>query len=151
METKTHAKIQKLFRHNIFRVEFPPQSILTEDLFSEKTWQMLGLTKGPACYRRCCCGGSRRGYYRHCGGRPLAGAVCSNRRCGRCGFRSAGKPADGKNQGSWSETRGIQDHGRSQSESAVHVHPAGPGTALLLSGHQLGPRPQRAIRTHRPT
>ncbi len=46
VEKKTHEKIRKLFKHNIFHVEFPPHSILTQDLFSQKTWQMLGLTKG---------------------------------------------------------------------------------------------------------
>jgi hypothetical protein len=44
-EKKTHEQIKKLFKHNIFHVDFPPHSILMEDLFSEKTWRVLGLTK----------------------------------------------------------------------------------------------------------
>ncbi|MBF0204630.1 MAG: GTPase/DUF3482 domain-containing protein, partial [Desulfamplus sp.] len=44
MERLTHQKIRKLFRHNIFNCELPSNSILHEDLFSEKTWQFLGLS-----------------------------------------------------------------------------------------------------------
>lgn len=44
IEKKAHHKIRKLFKHNIFNYELPPQSILHEDLFAEKTWQVLGLT-----------------------------------------------------------------------------------------------------------
>ncbi len=45
IETNTHLKIRKLYKHNIFNCSFPVQSILHEHLFSEKTWQFLGLTK----------------------------------------------------------------------------------------------------------
>lgn len=45
LERTAHAAIRRLFRHNIFRLELPPHSILAEDLFSEKTWEFLGLGK----------------------------------------------------------------------------------------------------------
>ncbi|PIE69113.1 MAG: hypothetical protein CSA21_04180 [Deltaproteobacteria bacterium] len=45
-EQQTHARIRRLYRHNLFRVELPPHSILEEDLFSERTWQFLGLSQG---------------------------------------------------------------------------------------------------------
>jgi hypothetical protein len=41
-----HAKIKKLFKHNIFAVDLPPASIVNEGLFSDRTWQVLGLTPG---------------------------------------------------------------------------------------------------------
>ncbi|MCF6186686.1 MAG: GTPase/DUF3482 domain-containing protein [Desulfobulbaceae bacterium] len=44
-ENSTHRRIRKLFKHNIFTPELPPQSILRQDLFSEKTWQFLGLNQ----------------------------------------------------------------------------------------------------------
>ncbi|MGE0087213.1 MAG: GTPase/DUF3482 domain-containing protein [Desulfococcaceae bacterium] len=46
MEKTAHQRIRKLFRHNIFNCELPAHSILHEDLFNEKTWQFLGLTRG---------------------------------------------------------------------------------------------------------
>lgn len=46
MESLTHKKVKKLFRHNIFNCELPSNSILNETLFSEKTWQFLGLSPG---------------------------------------------------------------------------------------------------------
>jgi len=44
LEKRTHQKIKRLYRHNIFSCELPPNSILHEDLFGEKTWQFLGLS-----------------------------------------------------------------------------------------------------------
>ncbi|WP_373501274.1 GTPase/DUF3482 domain-containing protein [Desulfococcus sp.] len=44
MEQEAHRKIRRLFKHNIFSVDLPPQSILHEELFNERTWQLLGLT-----------------------------------------------------------------------------------------------------------
>jgi len=44
IEKSAHQKIRKLFKHNLFNYDLPPYSILHEDLFSEKTWQLLGLT-----------------------------------------------------------------------------------------------------------
>ena len=45
LEREAHSAIRRLFRHNIFNLELPPQSILAEDLFSERTWEFLGLGK----------------------------------------------------------------------------------------------------------
>ncbi len=42
-ELKCQKQMRTLYRHNIFNVELPPQSILNNDLFSEKTWDFLGL------------------------------------------------------------------------------------------------------------
>ena len=44
-ERHSHKQIKQLFKHNIFNYELPPHSLLHEDLFNEKTWQLLGLTK----------------------------------------------------------------------------------------------------------
>jgi hypothetical protein len=43
-ERRGHEAIRRLFKHNIFNLELPPQSILAEDLFSKRTWEFLGLT-----------------------------------------------------------------------------------------------------------
>jgi GTP-binding protein EngB required for normal cell division len=43
-ERTAHQQIRKLFKHNIFNLQLPGQSILQQDLFSAKTWQFLGLT-----------------------------------------------------------------------------------------------------------
>jgi Domain of unknown function (DUF3482)/50S ribosome-binding GTPase len=45
-EQAAHRRIRALFKHNIFNYELPPHSILREDLFSEKTWHLLGLSAG---------------------------------------------------------------------------------------------------------
>ncbi len=45
MEKKAHGRIRELFKHNIFNYDLPPCSILNEDLFNSKTWQLLGLSK----------------------------------------------------------------------------------------------------------
>ncbi len=44
-EQKAHKRIRGLFKHNIFNYQLPPHSLLHEDLFDERTWQLLGLTK----------------------------------------------------------------------------------------------------------
>ena len=44
IEKSAHRKIRKNFKHNIFNYDLPPHSILHEDLFDKKTWQVLGLT-----------------------------------------------------------------------------------------------------------
>ncbi len=46
IEQKIHSKIRKLYKHNIFNYDLPAQSILNEDLFASRTWQLLGLTPG---------------------------------------------------------------------------------------------------------
>jgi hypothetical protein len=45
-EKAAHRQIRSLFKHNIFNYDLPPCSILHEDLFNEKTWRFLGLSKG---------------------------------------------------------------------------------------------------------
>jgi len=42
-EHTAHERIRKLFKHNIFNCDLPIHSILNEDLFNKKTWQLLGL------------------------------------------------------------------------------------------------------------
>ena len=44
-EQQTYSAIRKLFKHNIFNVQLPDQSILQDDLFSSRTWAFLGLSK----------------------------------------------------------------------------------------------------------
>ncbi|MEA1969274.1 MAG: GTPase/DUF3482 domain-containing protein [Thermodesulfobacteriota bacterium] len=44
IEKDTFFKLKRLFKHNIFNCELPENSILNEELFNEKTWQLLGLT-----------------------------------------------------------------------------------------------------------
>jgi hypothetical protein len=44
IEKNAHQKIRRHFKHNVFNYDLPPYSILHEDLFSKKTWQVLGLT-----------------------------------------------------------------------------------------------------------
>ncbi|MDA3896960.1 MAG: GTPase/DUF3482 domain-containing protein [Desulfobacteraceae bacterium] len=42
-EKSAHKNIRKRFKHNIFNYELPPHSIVHEDLFSKKSWRILGL------------------------------------------------------------------------------------------------------------
>jgi GTPase len=44
-ERRTQKAIRSLFKHNIFNLDLPPQSILQEDLFSRRTWEFLGLSE----------------------------------------------------------------------------------------------------------
>jgi GTPase Era involved in 16S rRNA processing len=44
-ESKAQQQIRRLFKHNIFHYDLPPQSIIHENLFSKKTWELLGLNK----------------------------------------------------------------------------------------------------------
>lgn len=43
LENRTHDRIRQLYKHNIFQLALPPHSIVHEDLFSTRTWQVLGL------------------------------------------------------------------------------------------------------------
>ena len=45
IEEASHQNIRKLFKHNIFNIDIPPHSILQDDLFTERNWQVLGLSK----------------------------------------------------------------------------------------------------------
>jgi len=44
IEKSAHDEIRRLFKHNIFNIDLSAASVLHTDLFSEKTWQLLGLT-----------------------------------------------------------------------------------------------------------
>lgn len=44
-ETRAHQRIRALYKHNIFNYQLPPHSLVHADLFDERTWQLLGLTK----------------------------------------------------------------------------------------------------------
>jgi hypothetical protein len=45
MEKKAHRQMRSLYKHNIFNYELPSQSLVHQDLFDERTWQLLGLTR----------------------------------------------------------------------------------------------------------
>jgi len=45
LEERGQDEVRRLFKHNIFNLALPEQSILREDLFTEKTWQLLGLNR----------------------------------------------------------------------------------------------------------
>ncbi len=44
-EKEAHNRIRALYKHNIFNVVLPEESLLHHDLFSEKTWELFGLSK----------------------------------------------------------------------------------------------------------
>ena len=44
-EKSAHGQIRAQFNHNLYDYRLPPYSILHEEIFSEKTWQFLGLSK----------------------------------------------------------------------------------------------------------
>jgi len=44
-EQKAHERIRALYKHHIFHYTLPPQSLLNEELFSERTWHLLGLSQ----------------------------------------------------------------------------------------------------------
>ena len=43
-EGRAREAIRRLYKHNIFKLELPPHSVLAEDLFSRRTWEFLGLS-----------------------------------------------------------------------------------------------------------
>jgi len=45
LENSAQSKIRILYRHRQFRPSLPEQSILREDLFTERSWQLLGLSR----------------------------------------------------------------------------------------------------------
>jgi hypothetical protein len=45
LEKQAHDQIRGLFRHRRFDYRLPPRSILNEEIFSERSWQLLGLSK----------------------------------------------------------------------------------------------------------
>jgi hypothetical protein len=45
IETAMFKNIRALFRHRVYEVSLPEYSVLQHDLFSRKTWELLGLTR----------------------------------------------------------------------------------------------------------
>ncbi len=45
MEARAHEKIRALYRHNVYNCRLPEPAILHQDLFSQETWEFLGLSK----------------------------------------------------------------------------------------------------------
>ena len=45
MERQAHERIRRIYRHRVFQVRIPEQSVLGEDLFTSRTWQVLGLKR----------------------------------------------------------------------------------------------------------
>ena len=44
LENTAHERIRALYKHNLFRYTLPESSLLNEELFSERTWELLGLS-----------------------------------------------------------------------------------------------------------
>jgi len=61
MEKKTHQEIRKLFKHNIFNVDLPEESILKNSISDKSTWQLLGLNKKQIVGAAAAIGGSAGG------------------------------------------------------------------------------------------
>jgi GTP-binding protein EngB required for normal cell division len=45
LEKTAHDQIRAQFHHNLYDYKLPPYSVLHEEIFSEKTWEFLGLSK----------------------------------------------------------------------------------------------------------
>ena len=45
LEKAAHGEIRAQFHHNLYDYKLPPYSVLHEEIFSEKSWQFLGLSK----------------------------------------------------------------------------------------------------------
>ena len=45
MEKQMFSRIRSLFRHHLYEYPLPDYSILRQDLFSQQTWEVLGLSK----------------------------------------------------------------------------------------------------------
>jgi hypothetical protein len=44
-EERAQEAIRRLYKHNVFDPSLPAHSVLREDLFTERTWQVLGLNR----------------------------------------------------------------------------------------------------------
>ena len=58
IEQKMFGHIRSLFRHHLYDYPLPACSILRHDLFSEQTWEMLGLTRAQAATAGAVLGGT---------------------------------------------------------------------------------------------
>ena len=45
LEKAAHGEIRAQFHHNLYDYRLPPYSVLHEEIFSEKSWQFLGMSK----------------------------------------------------------------------------------------------------------
>ncbi|BBM86701.1 DUF3482 domain-containing protein [Candidatus Uabimicrobium amorphum] len=50
IESEFRKEVRSVYRHRIFDVEIPQKSIINEELFSEETWSVLGLTKNQLTF-----------------------------------------------------------------------------------------------------
>lgn len=58
IENKAHLEIRKLFKHNIFNLSLPGESILKENISDKSTWKLLGLNKRQLVGAAAAIGGS---------------------------------------------------------------------------------------------
>jgi len=58
LEQAFHERIRRLFKHNIFRYQPPPNSALRENLFSERVWKVLGLDRAQLTWAAALAGGA---------------------------------------------------------------------------------------------
>ncbi|WP_321495290.1 DUF3482 domain-containing protein [uncultured Desulfobacter sp.] len=58
IEQKMFGHIRSLFRHHLYDYPLPACSILRHDLFSDQTWEMLGLTRAQAATAGAVLGGT---------------------------------------------------------------------------------------------
>lgn len=45
IEQVAHKQIRKLYKHNVFNYELPPNSLINTDIFSDENWRILGLSQ----------------------------------------------------------------------------------------------------------
>ena len=138
IEKRAHQKIRRLFKHNIFNYELPPHSILHEDLFAEKTWQVLGLTPKQLIAAAAMTGGAI-GAALDIAAAGLTFGIFSSifGLIGAVGRRKK----TGQDSGCGDDPRQSADPDRAHRKYTVHVCAFGSCTDLLLTHHQLGPRP----------
>lgn len=55
-EMETRATIRRIFKHTLFDVDLPQDSILAQDLFDSRTMKLLGLTRGQLTTAAATCG-----------------------------------------------------------------------------------------------
>lgn len=58
IETQLFQQIRRLFRHHLYDYPLPEWSVLRHDLFSGRTWELLGLTRGQLTVVGAVLGGS---------------------------------------------------------------------------------------------
>jgi GTP-binding protein EngB required for normal cell division len=58
LEQDFHQRIRRLFKHNIFDYQPPPDSALRENLFSERVWKVLGLDRAQLTWAAALAGGA---------------------------------------------------------------------------------------------